>query len=177
MKFLSVLLPVMTLLQVSAYQVPTLGNVGSTSPLPNFDPLKLSKNRDVNKLQDMEIKHGRVAMLASLGLITQQNFHPVYEKAGSLSIYHFQEFIREYPFFTSFLLTFIGILEGYSIQKAWKYPTEKFPAPLKEDYTPGKLINFEASDNLKNQEINHGRLGMLVSLFFIITELYNTNNV
>ena len=120
MKFLSILLPIATMIQlsfVSGFQIPTPNNVGSTKPLPNFDPLGLSVNKDVKKLQEMEIKHGRVAMLASLGLLVQQNFHPLLENANPLAIYQYQDFVKEHPVFTPFLLSVIGIIEGYGIQK------------------------------------------------------------
>ena len=174
MKFLSILLPIATMIQlsfVSGFQIPTPNNVGSTKPLPNFDPLGLSVNKDVKKLQEMEIKHGRVAMLASLGLLVQQNFHPLLENANPLAIYQYQDFVKEHPVFTPFLLSVIGIIEGYGIQKAWEYPSKEFPAKLRDDYTPGSLINLEVSDNVRNQEINHGRLAMIVTFIFTLTEL------
>ena len=171
MKFLSVLIPIVTLFQVSAYQIPTIRSIGSTKPLPNFDPLQLSRTQNVKKLQDVEIKHGRVAMLAALGLVVQQNFHPLLENANSYAIYQYQDFAKEFPAFTPFLLSIIGMLEGYSIQKAWNFPSKEFPSKLREDYIPGNLINMEVSDTLKNQEINHGRLAMIITFFFILTEL------
>ena len=171
MKFLSLLIPIATIFQVSAYQIPTIRSIGSTKPLPNFDPLKLSKTQNINKLQDAEIKHGRVAMLAAMGLLVQQNFHPLLENANSYAIYHYQDFAKEFPAFTPILLSIIGIFEGYSIQKAWNFPSKEFPSKLRENYIPGNLINMEVTDILKNQEINHGRLAMLVTFFFIVTEL------
>lgn len=53
----------------------TVGLIGSSE----FDPLNFSGNFDMNWLQESEIKHGRVAMLASAGFILSQfvNF-PMY---------------------------------------------------------------------------------------------------
>ena len=173
MRFCSLLLPIFTLLGTTstlAYQIPTIRNVGSTLPIKNFDPLGFSKNRDIDKLQEAEIKHGRVAMLASLGLLVQNQFHPFIESASKLSIQHYEEFAKENPLFTPILLSVIGAIEGYTIQKGWKYPSKKFPAELRSDYIPGKLINTDASDDLRNKEINHGRLAMIFSIIYIFTE-------
>jgi light-harvesting complex I chlorophyll a/b binding protein 4 len=53
----------------------TVGLVGSSE----FDPLNFSGNFDIKWLQESEIKHGRVAMLAAAGFIASQfvNF-PMY---------------------------------------------------------------------------------------------------
>ena len=47
---------------------------GSTAPLPRFDPLGLAQIGDdmtFNWFQAAELKHGRVAMLASTGFLVQ----------------------------------------------------------------------------------------------------------
>ena len=48
--------------------------MGATPPVGFFDPLGLSKNKDAETLRfyrAAELKHGRVCMLASLGIIVQ----------------------------------------------------------------------------------------------------------
>jgi hypothetical protein len=87
------------------------GLPGSTAPLRNFDPLGFTTGKnigEVKKLQEAELKHGRVCMLAGtmrqqyqvraqsctavLGLITQETFHPLF--GGDITgpaIYHWQQ--------------------------------------------------------------------------------------
>jgi len=51
---------------------------GATAPFGFFDPLGLSKDVDAGRLafyREAEIKHGRVAMLASVGFLFQEHFH------------------------------------------------------------------------------------------------------
>lgn len=59
--------------------------VGASAPLGFFDPLGFSKTDDATliKYRESELKHGRVAMLAVLGWLTQEHFHPLYD--GKLS--------------------------------------------------------------------------------------------
>lgn len=54
--------------------------VGSTAPLRDFDPLGFSKDkteRQLNRLRECELKHGRVSMAALLGIIVEPRFHPL----------------------------------------------------------------------------------------------------
>lgn len=60
--------------------------VGSSAPLGFFDPLGFTKGADaatLTKYRESELKHGRTAMLAVLGWLTQERFHPLYD--GKLS--------------------------------------------------------------------------------------------
>merc|ERR1719408_44756 len=54
---------------------------GVTAPLGFFDPLGFSTDCDEGKLlfyREVELKHGRVAMLAALGLVVGEQFHPLF---------------------------------------------------------------------------------------------------
>ncbi|CAN0289528.1 unnamed protein product, partial [Hapterophycus canaliculatus] len=59
--------------------------VGSSAPLGFFDPMGFSKGpaERLNAYRESELKHGRTAMLAVVGFLTQENWHPLYN--GSLS--------------------------------------------------------------------------------------------
>ncbi|KAM3570654.1 hypothetical protein VYU27_007297 [Nannochloropsis oceanica] len=62
------------------------GMIGSSAPFKNFDPLGFAAKADqktLNKYRESELKHGRVAMLAVLGWIVQEFWHPLYD--GKLS--------------------------------------------------------------------------------------------
>merc|ERR1712167_150050 len=54
---------------------------GVSGPMGFFDPLGFSTNLDEGKLlfyREVEIKHGRVGMLASLGFLVGEQFHPLF---------------------------------------------------------------------------------------------------
>merc|ERR1719343_1997227 len=54
---------------------------GNTAPLGFFDPLGFCADCSEGKLcfyREVEVKHGRVGMLASLGIFVGEQFHPLY---------------------------------------------------------------------------------------------------
>merc|ERR1719310_2296976 len=54
---------------------------GITAPLGFFDPLNFCGDASEGKIKfyrEVEIKHGRVAMLASLGFLVGERFHPLF---------------------------------------------------------------------------------------------------
>ena len=64
--------------------------VGSDIEFPSFDPLGFTKTAAPNQVdyyRAAELKHGRIAMLAALGEITQYFYHlpdPVFNQASVL---------------------------------------------------------------------------------------------
>ena len=69
------------------------GLPGNTLPLGDWDPAGLQQvtPKVVKKYRESELKHGRIAMLACVGFITQENFHPLHEHIGGLAITHMQQ--------------------------------------------------------------------------------------
>lgn len=69
------------------------GLPGNTLPLGDWDPAGLQQvtPKVVKKYRESELKHGRIAMLACVGFITQENFHPLHEQIGGLAITHMQQ--------------------------------------------------------------------------------------
>merc|ERR1719443_2260604 len=54
---------------------------GITAPAGYFDPLGLATTVTAGKLlfyREVELKHGRVAMLAALGMVVGEQFHPLF---------------------------------------------------------------------------------------------------
>merc|ERR1719434_36792 len=112
------------------------GNVG---PAGDFDPagfLEGKSELEVNRYREAELTHGRVGMLASLGFLVQEKFHPLFTADGGPAI----EQIPKLPVPLWFGMTLaIGIAETIRIQKGWANPYE---APskiqtLKPEYYPG----------------------------------------
>ena len=57
------------------------GLPGGANILGEFDPAGFLEGKDkleVYKFREAELTHGRVAMLASLGFIVQEKFHPLF---------------------------------------------------------------------------------------------------
>ena len=140
--------------------------VGASAPLGFFDPLGFSKGADaatLNKYRDSELKHGRVAMLAVLGWLTQERFHPFYD--GKLSGNPLKAFGEVPPLGFVQIIAFIGLLEYtfISVSKSNDYAVGDF-------YGIGSRIpdkNDPSWVDFQTRELNNGRLAM----FAIIGEI------
>merc|ERR1719498_2058291 len=76
------------------------GLPGAIAPAGEFDPANLldgASQETVYRWREAELTHGRVGMLASLGFLVQENFHPLFDG--------------------------IGIPESLRIQKGWRTRT------------------------------------------------------
>lgn len=101
---------------------------GVTAPLGFFDPLGFSKNADdatIIKYRESELKHGRTAMLAMLGWLTQERFHPFYN--GKLSANPLKAFGECPPIGFVQIIVFIALLEYTftSVAKTAEYKAGK----------------------------------------------------
>jgi light-harvesting complex I chlorophyll a/b binding protein 1 len=159
-----------------------------------FDPLGLTagaKPADVKKWRESEIKHGRLAMLAVVGTIVQEQFHPFFLTESNVgpAIYHFQEINSRYPVFGYLATLAIGIVEGETIVRGWQKTdqTKGIVAPLKDSYTPGDLgfdplglggeIGSEQFKNYRRQELNNGRVAMIGLAGIIAQELVDKKGI
>lgn len=110
------------------------GLPGAVSPFGDgFDPLGLATDKSLEELKyyrEAETTHGRVAMLAVLGFLVQENpinFHPLFDAQGKNvgpAIYHLDYVRSVLPSFFTLLATFIGFAELQRALKGWKAPTE-----------------------------------------------------
>lgn len=97
-----------------------------------FDPLNLADKdlQDVLYFREAETQHGRVAMLAVLGFLVQENpinFHPLFEsKAVALgpAIYHLDQVRAVAPPFFTLLAALIGFAELNRALRGWEAPPE-----------------------------------------------------
>jgi len=158
------------------------GLAGSMAPAVDFDPLNLLDGKDkatVLKYREAELAHGRVAMVASLGFLVQESFHPLF--GGEINGAAIDSMPQIPGAFWAILPFFIGVTELKRAQYGWKDPRqgkENFMA-LRDDYTPGDLqfdpLGLKPSDpvafrEMENKELAHGRLAMLAAMGFIAQE-------
>jgi hypothetical protein len=102
-------------------QAPSWINVDNsqTPPTGFFDPLGFSTSLtpiEFKKYREAELKHGRLAMLAVLGVLIAENFHPLFDgKVTGAAIYHFQQIESLYTPFWYFFLIGVGVVEAQTI--------------------------------------------------------------
>lgn len=72
------------------------GLPGNTLPLGNWDPFCFQQVAPsvVRKYRESELKHGRLAMLASVGMVVQELYHPLHEAIGGLAITHIDHLLE-----------------------------------------------------------------------------------
>merc|ERR1719440_1261589 len=90
---------------------------GVAGPLGFFDPVGFSTDVPEGKLlfyREVELKHGRLCMLASLGILVAENFHPLF--GGKIDVPAYVAF-QQTPLQTFWLAVIIaiGIPETFSV--------------------------------------------------------------
>ncbi|CAM9330218.1 unnamed protein product [Discosporangium mesarthrocarpum] len=139
--------------------------VGASAPLGFFDPMGFSKGpvERLNNYREAELKHGRVAMLAVVGFLTQESYHPLYN--GSLSSNPLKAIFEVPAEGIVQIIAFIGFLE-FVCGKIKSGPT----------YIPGDylgssdLFEGEGDSNwisYQTKELNNGRLAMFAIMGLI----------
>jgi len=147
--------------------VSTFKYYGDIQPLGYFDPLKLSNEKNSKYLREMELQHGRLAMVAATIL-------PLYElvNPGKLSINYLSDmnFNDQLPFWYC-----VALLEVGRLLSAYENPFVNGSAfTLKKSFQPGNYLNMDLSkipDRKFNTELSNGRLAMLASAHIIGSEL------
>jgi hypothetical protein len=133
-----------------------------------WDPLRFSVRNDKEKMlqfREAELTHGRVSMLASLGFLVQEQYHPFFSGGNGV---HW-EIIPKAPNFLWF-----GVALGAGICEAARIQAMGQPG-----YTPGDIsfdpLGIKPTDpaafrKRQEQELSHGRLAMVAAAGFIIQE-------
>jgi len=151
-----------------------------------FDPLGFSTDISGGKLlfyREVELKHGRVAMLASLGILVGENFHPLF--GGDIDVPAYLAF-QQTPLETFWpaVVAAIAIPEVFSVF-TFENPAEQNPLigeywKMKADHEPGDLgfdpLGLKPKDpkklkEMQNKELNNGRLAMIAAAGMIAQEL------
>merc|ERR1719394_27062 len=144
---------------------------GVTDPLGFFDPLGFSKVGDeegFRKLRIAELKHGRVAMMASVGAVIQHYLQfPGFDKVPK-GLFAVTQGNGTAGFVALFVLS--GVLELVF----WKDDPTKGVNSIGDFGNPFQLGVGEPlgeSEDMRNRELNNGRAAMFAALGIIAAEL------
>merc|ERR1719353_2623743 len=148
----------------------------------NWDPagfLNGKSQLEVNRYREAEITHGRVGMLAALGFIVQEKFHPLFEADGGPAI----DQIPKLPIWLWFVMgAGITAVESYRISVAFREldgSKMKAETALRPGYEPGNLnfdpLGLAPTDpaefrEMQEKELAHARLGMIAAAGFLAQE-------
>jgi len=171
------------------------GLPGSLDPKEEFDPLGFAADANLETMKsyrEAETTHGRVAMLAFIGLLITEaplSFHPLFDTASrdiGPAIRHLDEVRASTPFFFEILAVVIGAAEFGRSVRGWEAPGNEDNKVLKDDYYPGdigfdplglKPDNFEDFAIMSTKELQHGRLAMLAVAGIVAQELVDGKEV
>jgi hypothetical protein len=157
------------------------GELGVQPPLGYWDPLKLLEGADqerFDRLRTVEIKHGRIAMLAVVGFLTTEWAGVRLPGAISLSGTTFESIpgglgaLKAMPWEgVAQIIIFAGYLELFG----WKQNPGSFPGDFSASSFPvGFLSNVaktaEQEEKLRAQELNQGRAAQMGILALMVHE-------
>ena len=158
------------------------GLPGGANILGEFDPAGFMDGKsklEVYRLREAELTHGRISMLASLGFLVQEKFHPLFSGDGGAAI----DQIPQLPIWLwATMLAGIGGAEQLRIVKGWAKldpETSKAASALREGYYPGDLgfdpLNLKPEDPeafrlMQEKELSHCRLAMIAAAGFLAQE-------
>lgn len=161
------------------------GLPGSTAPVPYFDPVGFAQfctYAEMKRYREAEVTHGRVAMLAAVGIPVAESFHPLF--GGGVvgpAIDHLGQVRAVAPEFFEALVLCIGIAETGRALVGWAPPNEfKGKQFLKQEYYPGNLgfdplrlrpQTAHEYDDMQTKELQHGRLAMLGTVGMVAQEI------
>ena len=155
---------------------------GITKPVGFWDPWNLSKDVSDGRFKfyrEAELKNGRVAMLAALGFPVAEQFHPLW--GGNIdvpSVVAFQQ--TPLQTFWPIVIAAIASIELGSIKNYEDIFKKGEPWSLKDEHEAGdfgfdplglKPSDPEKLEDIKNKELNNGRLAMGSIVLMVLKEI------
>ena len=99
--------------------------VGVSGPFGYFDPLGLApqSQKDFKKFKENELKHGRVAMLAFLGIVVGEKFPFLFgNEISGPAIFQYQQAESIFNAWSPNVIGLTLAVEGFNIVKNWESP-------------------------------------------------------
>ena len=170
--------------------------IGALPPVGLFDPLNLLEGKtgpEIKKFREAELKHGRLAMIATLGIfVGESGFKPFFNgEITGPAIYQFQQADAIFSNFWLIVVAFIAFVETQNISNGWESSEESRRRPngvalLRDDYVNGDLgfdplklkpADADAFDLISTKELQNGRLAMIGVSGIIAQELVTGKGV
>ena len=174
------------MIKMQLYRESPLGIPGDLAPTGYFDPLGLANGKDEDTIKlyrEAELKHGRICMLASAGILTQELLTNKQGIDGP-GIYHYELAKEIVPNWGPIFLLVCAFIEGFVITRNYETVEEAEEAGrsavLKADVEPGDYgwdpLGWYPEDPeeqaiIRTKEIQNGRLAMLSFLGIVAQEL------
>merc|ERR1719191_270360 len=158
---------------------------GVTGPLGFFDPVGFSTDASPGKLlfyREVELKHGRVCMLASLGILVAEQFHPLFGGGIDVPSYVAFQLTPLQKFWPAVLLA-VSIPEVFSVftfespfgmnilDQIWKIKADHPPGDFGFDPLGLKPKDPKELKEMQTKELNNGRLAMIAAAGMIAQEV------
>lgn len=154
---------------------------GVTLPLGFWDPWGYSKNPEykMSYLRAAELKHGRVCMLAALGFVVEEKYHPFFDAWGDGPFVSSVQSHFSATALTNFWPVFLvltGTLEYFGEFRGSEEPMDN-GGDLGFDPLNLRPTKPDMLKELQTKEINNGRLAMVASAGLIAQELASGKSV
>jgi len=155
---------------------------GVTRPLGFFDPLGLTPEAqdEIMVFREAEVMHGRVSMMAALGFLVQEAFHPIFATADGPAVNQLAQVLstQDGQVGSVLLLFAIFCTEIGRARAGWDSPALATTSTggltmraLRPSYSPGALgfdpvglsarLGEDEYRAMQSKELNNGRLAMV----------------